>query len=143
MRAQLPVGIVASWPRWAIAFVAVMAVLWAGTWFVGTAAMWSAITVAVVLASLIVLTWRRLPLASVTAVRARPRRIRPALLDPTRGAVTVDHRPVWTAAPSAIRADGDDVVAVVAVDGPAHPPSVFDRARVESATFVPPDSPKL
>ena len=137
MRAQLPVGIVASWSRWAIAFVAVMAVLWAGTWFAGPAARWSAITLAAVLAALIVLTWRRLPLASVTAGRVRPRRIRPALLDPTRGAVTVDHRPVWTAAPAAIRADGDDVVAVVAVDGPAHPPSVFDRARVESATFVP------
>ena len=67
----------------------------------------------------------------------RPRRIRPALLEPDLGAVTVDHRPLWTAAPAAIRADGDDVLAVVAVDGPAHPPSVFDRARVEAATFVP------
>ena len=74
MRAQLPVGVVASWPRWAIAFVAVMAVLWAGTWFAGPAAMWSAITVAAVLAALIVLTWRRLPLTSVTAGRVRPRR---------------------------------------------------------------------
>jgi|GEM_PF-728854 len=137
MRAQLPVGIVASWPRWAAAFVTVMAVLWAGTWFRGAAAMWSTIALAAALAALIVVTWRRLPLTDVTGGRLRPRRLRPALLDSGRGAVTVDHRPLWSAAPAAIRVDGDDVVAVVAVDGPAHPPSVFDRARVESATFVP------
>lgn len=137
MRAQLPVGIVASWPRWAAAFVTVMAVLWAGTWFSGPAAMWSAIALAAALAALIVVTWRRLPLATVTGGRLRPRRIASGLLDPGRAAVTVDHRPLWTAAPAAIRVEGDVVVAVVAVDGPAHPPSVFDRARVESATFVP------
>ena len=46
MRAQLPVGIVGSWPRWAAAFITVIAVLWAGTWFRGPAAMWSAIALA-------------------------------------------------------------------------------------------------
>ena len=44
--------------------------------------MWSAITLAAASAALIVVTWRRRPLAEVTGGRLRPRRIRPALLEP-------------------------------------------------------------
>ena len=42
-----------------------------------------------------------------------------------------------TTASAAIRGDGDELVAVVAVDGPSHTPSVLDNHRVESAATLP------
>ena len=136
MRAQGPVGLSSSWLRWAAGFVTVTALLWLGTLFAGPAWMWASIVAAALAAALIVITWRHMPLTTALARRVVPRRGGAELLETAPAA---DHHPLWTAAPAAIRSCGDEFVAVVAVDGPANPPAVFDRNRVESATFVPVD----
>lgn len=136
MRARPPLGVSASWPRWAAAFVTVTGILYLGSRFRGPGPMWGAIAAAVLAAVLIVVTWRLLPLTSVLRRRLSPTRPAPTLLDTTAPA---DIAPLWDNTPAAVRAAGDDVVAVVAIDGPDNPPSVFDRNRVESATFIPLD----
>ena len=137
MRAKSPLGVSASWPRWAAAFVTVTGILYLGSLFRGPGPMWGAIVSAVAAAVLIVVTWRLLPLTSVLRRRLSPARPRPALLDTTAPA---DIAPLWDNTPAAVRAVGDDVVAVLAIEGPDNPPSVFDRNRVESATFIPLDA---
>lgn len=134
MRAQFPLGVSASWTRWTAGLVVVTALLWLGTLFRGPGPMWGAIAAAVLAAALIALTWRLLPLTSVLRRRLSRHRPAAALLET---APAVDITPLWDPSPAAIRAKGDEVVAVVAVDGPDNPPSVFDRNRVESATHIP------
>lgn len=136
MRAKAPLGVSASWPRWAAGFVTVTGILWLGSLFRGPGPMWGSIAAAAVAGTLIVVTWRLLPLTTVLRRRLAPSRPDPALLDTTPPA---DIAPLWDNTPAAIRARGDDVVAVLAIDGPDNPPSVFDRNRVESATSIPLD----
>ena len=134
MRAKTPMGVSPCWTRWASAFVAVTAILWLGSLFRDPRAMWGSIAAAAVVGVVIVVTWRLLPLTSVLRRRLSPTRPVPTLLDTTP---PVDIAPLWDNTPAAVRFHGDDVVAVVAIDGPDNPPSVFDRNRVESATFIP------
>lgn len=136
MRAGTAIGISPSWPRWAAGLAVAVVLLWLGTLPGGRAAMWGSIVAAVVATPLIVLTWRLLPLTAVLRRRLRPRRTDTALLATVAAA---DIAPLWDSAPAAIRGAGDEAVAVVAIEGPEHPPSVFDRDRVESATYVPVD----
>lgn len=136
MRAKAPLGVSTSWPRWATAFVTVTGILYLGSRFHGPGPIWGSIAAAVLAAILIAGTWRLLPLTSALRRRLSPTRPASALLDT---ATPADIAPLWDNTPAAVRAVGDDVVAVVAIDGPDNPPSVFDRNRVESATFIPLD----
>ena len=48
MRAKAPLGVSASWPRWAAGFVTVTGILWLGSLFRGPGPMWGSIAAAAV-----------------------------------------------------------------------------------------------
>lgn len=98
--------------------------------------MWGAIAAAVLAAVLIVVTWRLLQIDVCAAPPPLTDTAAPTLLDTTSPA---DIAPLWDNTPAAVRAAGDDVVAVVAIDGPDNPPSGVRPGWVESATFIPLD----
>jgi len=137
MKPMFPVGLALREARVILAFVAAVAVLWAGTFLHGQWVVWVFAAAATLLVVLILVTWRRAPLATLLgrwAARHRPGRAAPDLRAVPPAA---DHRLRWTDDQAAIRAAGDELVAVVAVDGPSHTPSVLDNHRVHSAASLP------
>jgi type VII secretion protein EccE len=137
MKPMFPVGLALRETRVIIAFVAAVALLWAGTFLHGPWVVWVFAAAATLLVVLILVTWRRAPLATLLgrwAARHRPGRAAPDLRAVPPAA---DHRLRWTDDQAAIRAAGDELVAVVAVDGPSHTPSVLDNHRVHSAATLP------
>lgn len=136
MRPTFAIGLALGWRRVTAVFVAVVAVLWVGTLFYGRAALPVAASVAGLAATLAVLTWRGATLTSLVARWAsRYRRGRKWLT--TAVAPAGEHELQWTQTSAAIRSAGRDLVAVVAVDGPSHIPSVLDHHRVQSAATLP------
>ena len=130
MRPTFALGLALGWRRVVAVFVAVVAVLWAGTLWHGPAALPVAATVAVLVVALAVLTWRGAPLLRLLGRRRRK---------PVSTAVDAadEHQLQWTQTSAAIRSAGYDLIAVVAVDGPSHIPSVLDHHRVQSAATLP------
>jgi type VII secretion protein EccE len=139
MRPMVALGVACSEARVISAFVAAVGLLWAGSLLHGSWVVWTATAVAAVAVALIVVSWRRAPLATLLA-RSLPRRRPgngPGADDLWALAPASDHRLRFTDSQTAIRAAGDDLVAVVAVDGPSHTPSVLDNHRVQSAATLP------
>jgi type VII secretion protein EccE len=130
---MFPAGVTLAWSRMLTAFVLAVAIAWAGTRILRGP--WSLVAVAVVgllVFCVLLVTWRGAPLSMLLWGRISRRRV-----DATAKTASVDHRLRWTTTSAAIRADGNDVVAVVAVDGPSHAPSVLDHHQVKSAATLP------
>ncbi|MDV3133315.1 type VII secretion protein EccE [Mycobacterium sp. 29Ha] len=137
MKPMFPLGLALRDMRVITAFVAAVAVLWAGTFVHGPWVVWVFAATATLVVMLILVTWRRAPLSRLLgrwAARHRPGRTAPDL---RAVPAAIDHRLRWTDAQAALRAEGDELVAVVAVDGPSHTPSALDNHRVQSAATLP------
>ncbi|MDT5303900.1 MAG: hypothetical protein QOG79_7324 [Mycobacterium sp.] len=133
MRAMFPMGLTLRWNRMLTAFILAVAIAWAGTRLLRGP--WSLAAVAVVtvlVLSVVLVRWRGAPLSMLLWGRIGRRRV-----NATAKATSIDHRLRWTTTSAAIRADGYDLVAVVAVDGPSHSPSVLDHHQVKSAATLP------
>lgn len=138
MRSTFPLGLALRDFRVIVAFLFAVAVLWGATFLHGPWVLWTAVGIAAVGVVFLLLTWRGAPVSTLlgrTLGRRRPGHDPVGAMLDTPDAV--ESRLRWTDAVTAVRADGDELVAVVAVDGPAHTPSVLDNHRVESAAALP------
>jgi type VII secretion protein EccE len=135
LRSTFPLRLALGEHRVITAFLAAVAVLWAATWLHEPWVVWTAPPVAALVVALLLITWRRAPLTTLVARWATRRRPGDAAISAMPDAH--DHRLRWTDGRAAIRADGDDLIAVVAVDGPSHTPSVLDNHQVQSAVTLP------
>jgi type VII secretion protein EccE len=133
VNSTFPIGLRPTWWRMIIAFLATVALLAAGThlWH-GPVALAIPITVAVLVDVALLITWRQETLAALATGRVRRRRA-----EATVAAPVCSHRPRWTTDELAIRGDDFEALAVVAVDGPSHSPSVLDQHRVQSGVLLP------
>src|SRR6185437_16503108 len=115
MRPTFALGLALGWRRVVAVFVVVVAILWAGSLFHGPAALPVAVTVAVPVVALALLTWRGATLLSLLGRR------RKAMTKAVSKAVSAagEHELQWTGTSTAIRSAGYDLIAVVAVDGPS------------------------
>jgi type VII secretion protein EccE len=133
MRAMFPAGLTLRWNRMLTAFILAVGIAWAGTRLLrGPWSLAAVAVVAVLVLSVVLVTWRGAPLSMLLWGRIGRRRV-----NATAKATSIDHRLRWTTTSAAIRADGYDLVAVVAVDGPSHSPSVLDHHQVKSAATLP------
>ncbi|TDO06490.1 type VII secretion protein EccE [Mycobacterium sp. BK086] len=133
MRATFPVGVATGWARVLTAFVVVVTLLWAGTEIPATAGRWIALGLSVIAVLVLLVAWRGVPLGGLVVRALRRRDVAPG------PAGAEDHRLRYTDTHVGLRAVGDELIAVLAVDGPAHVPSVFDQHRVQSAASLPID----
>jgi type VII secretion protein EccE len=132
MHTTFPLNVTVLWWRVITAFLGAVTVLWAaGALLQGPVALVAGIAAAAVWVACWVVTWRGAPLG-VLLLGHRHR-------NKPDSVVGVEHRVRWSTDTVAIRASGDEVVAVVAVDGPAHSPSVLDQHRVQPAATLPVD----
>ncbi|MBV9088299.1 MAG: type VII secretion protein EccE [Mycobacteriaceae bacterium] len=133
MKAQRPVGLALSWPRATSVFLTDVALLAAGSALPSRRAFWVAAAVAVVVTALALVTVRRVSLLSAVFWG----RVGVAAALDTATGKAIDHRRRFGEGVVGIREQRRLLVAVVAVDGPSHPPSVLDRHTVASATMLP------
>ncbi|GAB4666664.1 type VII secretion protein EccE [Mycobacterium avium] len=135
MKPAFPLSVAASWPRVVAVFLVDVALLAAGS-MAGRPGWWTALGVAVVVTVLALLCWRAAPLLTLAwrSVTARHRQV-----GATVGELA-DYERTFGSGPVGIRAVGAHLVAVVAVDGPPHSPSVLDYPRVESLAKLPLDA---
>jgi type VII secretion protein EccE len=134
MKPMVALGVVDDWWRLVAVFVADVAILVAGS-TTGRVGWWTAVGVAVVVTVAALITRRRAPLLTLTTrltgLRLRPPRIPlPEVTNCSRN---------FGGGPAGIRAVGPHLVAVIAVDGPAHSPSVLDHHQVKSMVTLPLD----
>lgn len=133
MRALFPLGLTITFNRLVTALIVAVVIaavtlgLLHGPW-----AIVAAVAVGLLAVAPVLLTWRGAPLSQLLWGRVRRR-----VLATEAGAESSVHRLRWTTTETAIRADGFDLVAVVAVDGPSHSPSVLDHHQVQSAATLP------
>ena len=134
LHSTLPFGLaLGNWQRIVSAFLLSVAIMWVGTGVMrGPVSMVLPITTAALFVALILLTWRGAPLSILLSRRIRHRRY-----EVSEPPLTVDHHLRWIDSFEVIRAAGQELVAVVAVDGPSHSPSVLDHNRVQSAATLP------
>jgi type VII secretion protein EccE len=136
MKAQRAFGLALSWPRVTavlLAVVALLAVSSRGVPWVADAGL----AAAVVLGVLALVTYRRMSLLSALVGRITDRRVDVVAALGTGARFPVDHHRVYGREVVGIREHGGQLVAVVAVDGPAHSPSVLVRHSVDSSTTLP------
>lgn len=136
MRAMFPLGLTLTWNRALTAFFLAVAIAWAATRLLHGP--WSLVAIGVVallVLSVVLVTWRGAALSLLLWGRIARRRVKATAAD----VAAIDHRLRWTTTSVGIRADGYDLVAVVAVDGPSHAPSVLDHHQVKSAATLPVD----
>lgn len=128
MKSTFPFGLTASWVRVVAVFVVDVAVVVVAAAARGRPGWWSGVAAAAVITLLALLCWRGAPVLTLawrSATARRPRAVAP-------GGELADYERTFGSGPVGIRAVGPDLVAVVAVDGPAHSPSALDYPRVES-----------
>lgn len=134
MKPMFALGVRASWARLAVAFLAAVVVLVVvSSTLAGPAAVWVSIGLAAVVVAALLVTWRH---EHVLTLVWRVARRRPAtgLLDVAEAA---NHTTQWPPTSAAVRAHGEELIAVVAVDGRSHTPSVLDHNRVQSPASLP------
>lgn len=138
MRPMFPLSVARQWQRAVTAGGAAVAALFVASLLPASAAPWVGITVAVVLVAVIMLRWRAAPLTELAVGRLR----RHGRVSATDDRAVESYQLPWAAPdqPAALRHNRFDIVAVVAVDGVAHSPSVLDQHRVEAASTVPVDA---
>ena len=133
MKSAFAVGLRLTWWRVVVAFVATVALLVAATrlWH-GPVALIAPIVVALLVDTAMLVTWRRETLGVLALRQLRRGGARTTVTAPV-----CLHRPRWTDEEVAIRGDEYEALAVVAVDGPSHTPSVLDQHRVQSGVSLP------
>jgi type VII secretion protein EccE len=135
MRSTFPVSVNLAWWRVLLVFGSTVALLAVGTrlWH-GPVGLAVPITAAVLVASVLLLSWRHAGLGALIGRLFTRRRV-----DTTVDGPVSSHRLRWTTDEIALRGDEFEALAVVAVDGPSHSPSVLDQHRVQSAVMLPVD----
>ena len=133
MKSTFPLSVAAGWARLVALFVVDVALVAAGAAVAGRPGWWIGAGLGVAVSLLAVLCWRGAPLLTL-AWRALGAR-RSGLGEP--GGELADYERSFGSGPVGIRAVGPHLVAVVAVDGPPHSPSVLDYPRVESLAKLP------
>lgn len=135
MKPSFPLSVAAGWARVVAVFVVDVALVAAGAAAAGRPGWWAGIGAATLVTVLALLCWRGAPLVTLVgrAVRARRRLGSPA-------GELADYERSFGSGAVGIRAVGEHLVAVVAVDGPPHSPSVLDYPRVESLAKLPLDA---
>ena len=136
MTPTFPVSVALGWARVVTVFVGDVALLAAGAAAAGRAGWWAAAGAAVLITLAALVSWRGAPLLMLAW---RSLAARHATLGVPAGALA-DHDRTFGTGPVGIRAVGPHLVAVVAVDGPPHSPSVLDHPRVESLSKLPLDA---
>lgn len=126
-------GCALAWGRVLAVFLADVALLRAGGTTGGRAGWWAAAVLAAGLTAAALLRWRGTPMLTLAWRAAISRR---TALRPPPGEVA-DYERTCGQGPVGIRAVGPHLVAVVAVDGPAHSPSALDHHRVASLAKLP------
>jgi type VII secretion protein EccE len=133
MKSTFPLSVAAGWARVVAVFVVDVGLVAAGAAAAGRPGWWTGVGVGLLVALLALLCWRGAPLLTL-AWRA---------LTAGRSGLGVpsgelaDYERSFGSGPVGIRAVGPHLVAVVAVDGPPHSPSVLDYPRVESLAKLP------
>lgn len=136
MKATFPLSVAASWPRVVAVFIVDVTLLAAGVSMAGRPGWWTGLGVAIVVTVLALLCWRGAPLLTLAW---RSVTVRHPRLGAPVGELA-DYERSFGSGPVGIRAVGQHLVAVVAVDGPPHSPSVLDYPRVESLAKLPLDA---
>jgi type VII secretion protein EccE len=133
MKSTFPLSVTAGWARVVAVFVVGVGLVAVGVAAGGRPGWWAGVGAAGLVAVLALLCWRGAPLATLArrSVSAR----RPRVGSP--GGELADYERSFGSGPVGIRAVGPHLVAVVAVDGPPHSPSVLDYPRVESLAQLP------
>jgi type VII secretion protein EccE len=135
VKSTFPVGLRVTWWRVIVAFVTTVGLLALGThlWH-GPVALAVPIVVAVLVDAALLVTWRHQTVGALARHRLTKRRATAAVVAPVSS-----HRLRWTTEEAAIRGDEFEALAVVAVDGASHTPSVLDHHQVQSGTLLPVD----
>lgn len=133
MTPAFPLGLALGWARLVCVFVADVALLGAFVAAAGRPGWWTGLAAAVLLSVAALVCWRGAPLLTLAWRAVRTRR---AQLGAPAGQLA-DHERTFGAGPVGIRAVGPHLVAVVAVDGQPHSPSVLDYPRAVSMTSLP------
>src|SRR5271166_708435 len=131
MTSTFPVGLAGSWRRLVAVFVIGVALMAVGS-ACGLVGWWIGVAAGTVVAAAVLVKWRGAPLLTLAAMRVHPAA---TLGGPPRPAA--DHDRTFGAGPVGIRSVGTHLVAVVAVDGPPHSPSVLVHHQVEAAATLP------
>lgn len=133
MKPTLPLGLRIGWGRLVAVFVVDVAVLWLGGVLGGRAGWWAAAVLAAALSAVTFVTWRNAPVVELVLRAVHPKG---TLASATAGELA-DYNRTYGSGPVGIRSVGPHLVAVVAVDGPAHSPSALDHHRVASLATLP------
>jgi type VII secretion protein EccE len=133
MTSTFPLGLALGWARLVSVFVADVALLGAGMAAAGRAGWWTGLAAGVLLSAAALVCWRGAPLLTLAWRSVRGRRTN---LGAPAGQLG-DHERTFGSGPVGIRALGTHLVAVVAVDGQPHSPSVLDYPRAVSMTSLP------
>ncbi|OBJ91078.1 type VII secretion protein EccE [Mycobacterium asiaticum] len=128
-----PVGLALGWSRLVAVFVADVALLGVGTVAGGRSGWWVGLIAAVLITAAALGCWRGAPVLTLAWRAVGARR---GVLGVPAGRLA-DHERTFGSGPVGIRAVGAHLVAVVAVDGQPHSPSVLDYPRVVSMTALP------
>lgn len=133
MTPSFPLGLALGWGRLVCVFVVDVALLGAGVAAAGRPGWWTALAVAVLASVAALLCWRGAPLLTLgwRAVRAHRTQLG------TPAGQLDDHQRTFGGGPVGIRAVRTHLVAVIAVDGQPHSPSVLDYPRAVSMTSLP------
>lgn len=134
MTPAFPLRVGASWLRLIAVFITGVGCVSTGAALCGRAGWWTGIGVAAVIAVAALVRWRGAGLLDLgwAALGWAHQRI-----DEQGGELGDYSRTFGPAQGVGIRGAGADAVAVVAVDGPPHSPSVLDYGRVESLVKLP------
>lgn len=136
MTPTFPLGVATSWARVVAVFVVDVALLAAGVAAAGRPGWWAGAALGSVISMAALVSWRGSALLTLAWRSVTGRR---AGVAAPAGALA-DHDRIFGDGPVGIRAVGPHLVAVVAVDGQPHSPSVLDHHRVESLATLPLDA---
>ncbi|BAN91975.1 MULTISPECIES: type VII secretion protein EccE [Mycobacterium] len=133
MKSTFALSVAAGWARVVAVFVVDVAVVAAAAAAGGRPGWWAGVAAAALITGLALLCWRGAPLLTLVWRAVTARRPRSGV---ARGQLS-DYERSFGPGPVGLRAVGTHLVAVVAVDGPPHSPSVLDYPRVESLAKLP------
>ncbi len=136
MTPTFPVSLAVGWARVVTVFVVDVALLAGVGAAAGRSGWWAGAGAALLITVAALVCWRGAPLLTLVWRSVTARR---ATLGVPAGELA-DHDRMFGTGPVGIRAVGPYLVAVVAVDGQPHSPSVLDYPRVESLSKLPLDA---
>jgi len=130
MKVMFPVGPAFGWRRLVAVFITGVALVAAGS-VIGPVGWWTGVAISALVVVGVLVKWRGAPLLTLAVTRVCPTRLGPSL------PAVADHDRTFGAGLVGIRSVGRHLVAVVAVDGSPHSPSVLVHHQVEAAATLP------